>query len=231
MTSSTCCLIGAVLPLRRAPSTVMSALASENSIRSLTDSAEKPPKTTLWIAPMRAQASIATTTSGIIGRKIPTTSPAPMPRSFSALANRCTSRVQVGVGDVALLALLAAPVERDAVAVAGLDVAVEAVVRGVELAADEPLGERRVRPVEHLVPLLDPVAAPRACSAHEALGVGLGLLVDRRVRDQRPLAGTPPGARRSPARAARCRAPRRASRRPPSLRVAPPQSSPRSREP
>ena len=47
--------------------------------------------------------------------------------------------VEVGVGDVALLALLAAPVERDAVAVAGLDVAVDAVVGDVELAAHEPL--------------------------------------------------------------------------------------------
>ena len=92
MTSSTCSLIGAVLPLRRAPSTVTSALASENSMRSLTDSAEKPPKTTLWIAPMRAHASIATATSGIIGRKIPTTSPLPMPLSLSALAKVCTSR-------------------------------------------------------------------------------------------------------------------------------------------
>ncbi len=92
ITSSTCCLIGAVLPLRRAPSTVISAFASENSIRSLTDSGEKPPNTTLCGAPIRAQASIATATSGIIGRKIPTTSPAPIPRSFSALANFWTSR-------------------------------------------------------------------------------------------------------------------------------------------
>ncbi len=66
--SSTCGLTGAVLPLRRAPSTVTSALAAENSIRSRTASGEKPPKTTLWIAPIRAQANIATTTSGIIGR-------------------------------------------------------------------------------------------------------------------------------------------------------------------
>ena len=92
MTSSTCCLMGAVLPLRRAPSTVTSALASENSMRSFTDSAENPPNTTLWGAPMRAHASIATATSGIIGRKIPTTSPLPIPRSLSALAKRCTSR-------------------------------------------------------------------------------------------------------------------------------------------
>ena len=38
----------------------------------------------------------------------------------------------------------------DPVAVAGLDVAVDAVVGDVELAADEPLGERRLRPVQHL---------------------------------------------------------------------------------
>ncbi len=68
MCSSTAGLIGAVFPLRRAPSTVTSAFAWEKSIRSATDSALKPPKTTLWGAPMRAQASIATTTSGIIGR-------------------------------------------------------------------------------------------------------------------------------------------------------------------
>jgi hypothetical protein len=39
--------------------------------------------------------------------------------------------VQLGVGDVALLPLLAAPVVGDAVAVAGVDVAVEALGRGV----------------------------------------------------------------------------------------------------
>ena len=60
-------------------------------MRSLTDSTEKPPNTTLWTAPMRAQASIATVTAGIIGRKIPTTSPLPIPRSLSAFAKRCTS--------------------------------------------------------------------------------------------------------------------------------------------
>uniref|UniRef100_A0A6J5ZM70 Unannotated protein n=1 Tax=freshwater metagenome TaxID=449393 RepID=A0A6J5ZM70_9ZZZZ len=65
---STSLLIGVVLPLRAAPSTVISAFACENSIRSRTESTLKPPKTTLCGAPMRAQASIATTTSGIIGR-------------------------------------------------------------------------------------------------------------------------------------------------------------------
>ena len=66
--SSTAGLISAALPLRRAASAVIRALASENCIRSLTASGEKPPKTTLCGAPIRAQASIATATSGIIGR-------------------------------------------------------------------------------------------------------------------------------------------------------------------
>jgi hypothetical protein len=60
--------IAAVLPLRAAPSTVISTFASENSIRSRADSAANPPKTTLWTAPIRARGSIATPTSGIIGR-------------------------------------------------------------------------------------------------------------------------------------------------------------------
>ena len=65
---STSLFTGAVLPLRRAPSAVISALALENAIRSCTDSALKPPKTTLCGAPIRVHASIATITSGIIGR-------------------------------------------------------------------------------------------------------------------------------------------------------------------
>ncbi len=66
--SSTACLTGAVWPRRRAPSVVMSALACEMAILSCTADGAKPPNTTLCGAPIRAQASIATTTSGIIGR-------------------------------------------------------------------------------------------------------------------------------------------------------------------
>src|SRR3954452_1343102 len=58
--------------------------------------------------------------------------------------------VEVGVGDVTLLTLFSAPVERDAVAVAGLDVAVEAVVGRVQLAVGEPLVEGGVGFVEGL---------------------------------------------------------------------------------
>ena len=53
--------------------------------------------------------------------------------------------VELGVGDVALLPLLAAPVVGDPLAVARLDVAVEAVGGGVQAPVLEPLVEGRVR--------------------------------------------------------------------------------------
>ena len=66
--SSTASFIGVGSPRRMVASAVTRHFASLNSIRSLTEVAEKPPKTTLWTAPMRAQASIAAGVSGIIGR-------------------------------------------------------------------------------------------------------------------------------------------------------------------
>ena len=39
-----------------------------SSMRAASSAAAKPPNTTEWIAPMRAQASIATWARGIIGR-------------------------------------------------------------------------------------------------------------------------------------------------------------------
>ena len=66
--SLTATLTGAVFPFRRAPSAVISAFADDTSSRSRTADGENPPKTTLCGAPILAQASIATTTSGIIGR-------------------------------------------------------------------------------------------------------------------------------------------------------------------
>ena len=47
---------------------MITTLALASWIRLLSESAEKPPKTTLCVAPIRAQASIATAASGIIGR-------------------------------------------------------------------------------------------------------------------------------------------------------------------
>ena len=133
---------------------------------------------------MRAQASIATTTSGIIGRKIPTTSPWLDAAVLQRVGEALDVAQQVGVGDVALLALLAAPVERDAVAAARLDVAVEAVVRRVQLAAGEPLVERRVRVVERPCPTAATSRSASACSAHQASGSSRRLLVGRLVGDQ-----------------------------------------------
>ena len=65
--ASTFCLSGTTLPRRQPPSAVMSSLALASLLRSATASALKPPKTTLCVAPMRAQASMAMASSGIIG--------------------------------------------------------------------------------------------------------------------------------------------------------------------
>ncbi len=82
--------------------------------------------------------------------------------------------LEVGVGDVAGVVVgLADPVDGDLVAVAGGDVTVDAVDGGVEGAADEPLGERRVGPVEDLVPLLAPVESFGGLGP-EGLPVGVG---------------------------------------------------------
>ena len=64
---STLALRGIDLPPRTPSSAVMTSLHSLSSILSLRASGEKPPKTTEWIAPSLAQASIATVASTIIG--------------------------------------------------------------------------------------------------------------------------------------------------------------------
>ena len=55
-------------PPRMPPSEVISMEAPQSRMRSASEPALKPPKTTLWMAPMRAQASMAMASSGIIGR-------------------------------------------------------------------------------------------------------------------------------------------------------------------
>ena len=52
---------------RHPPSAVMTIAAPRSRMRALSASAEKPPKTTLWVMPSRAQASMAIAASGIIG--------------------------------------------------------------------------------------------------------------------------------------------------------------------
>ena len=45
----------------------MTAFGAVSSMRTASSFGAKPPKTTEWIAPRRAQASMATAASGIIG--------------------------------------------------------------------------------------------------------------------------------------------------------------------
>ena len=59
---------GTVRPPRRPSSAVMTSVEAQSMMRPARASGEKPPKTTEWIAPMRAQARTATAISGIIGR-------------------------------------------------------------------------------------------------------------------------------------------------------------------
>ena len=89
--ASTFCFSGNCLPRRQPASAVMITLASASLFRSAIASLENPPKITQWTAPIRAQASMAMASSGIIGMYIETTSPLPMPSFFSTLAKRHTS--------------------------------------------------------------------------------------------------------------------------------------------
>ena len=61
--SSTMTFNGKALPPRICSSAVITAIAPTSTMRSCNDFAEKPPKTTEWVAPIRAQACIATTPS------------------------------------------------------------------------------------------------------------------------------------------------------------------------
>ena len=67
MPSSTMALSGSSLPPRIWKLAVMTATAPASMMRSCSALAEKPPNTTLCVAPMRAQACIATTPSMVIG--------------------------------------------------------------------------------------------------------------------------------------------------------------------
>ena len=90
---------------------------------------------------------------------------------------------QVGVGDRAGVARLTLEVDGDLVAAAGGDVAIEAVVGDVELAADEPLGVRQV-PLADGVPLGVPVEQLARLLGPEPLVVLGRLVVHPRARDE-----------------------------------------------
>ena len=65
--SSTIAFSGRLLPPRACSSAVITATAPASMMRSCSDFAEKPPNTTECVAPIRAQACIATTPSTDIG--------------------------------------------------------------------------------------------------------------------------------------------------------------------
>ena len=60
-------LSGIALPPRYCPSAQITSVAPTSTMRSCRLLAEKPPNTTEWITPSRAQACIATTASIDIG--------------------------------------------------------------------------------------------------------------------------------------------------------------------
>ena len=168
-------------PRRNPPSAVITTLHSASLMRSMSESGLKPPNTTEWGAPMRAQASIATGQLGdhrhvdadavALGHAEP----------LQHVGEPLHVGEEVGVGDRAGVARLALPVVRDLVAAAGGDVAVDGVVADVELAADEPLGEGQV-PLEDRVPLLVPVEERGGLAGPEPLPVLVRLVVEERAR-------------------------------------------------
>ena len=64
---STLALSGIGLPARKASSAVTTTRLSQSRMRPASASGEKPPNTTEWTAPIRAQASMAMAASGTIG--------------------------------------------------------------------------------------------------------------------------------------------------------------------
>ena len=87
-------LYGSTLPARMPASAVTSTLGFASSMRLASDAAAKPPNTTEWIAPRRAQARIMNTASAIIGMYTSTRSPRPTPSARSIAAQRFTSRAR-----------------------------------------------------------------------------------------------------------------------------------------
>ena len=59
MAASVLALSGILRPPRMPSSAVMTTFDLQSSMRPASESGEKPPNTTEWIAPMRAQASMA----------------------------------------------------------------------------------------------------------------------------------------------------------------------------
>ena len=102
--------------------------------------------------------------------------------AFQHVGELADLAVQHLVREHAAVARLAFPDDGGLVAARPVQVAIEAVGAGVELAADEPLGVRLV-PDQHLVPVLEPVER-FGLLGPEALGIVLGALPELFVLGQ-----------------------------------------------
>jgi hypothetical protein len=105
--------------------------------------------------------------------------------SAQARRQRLHLAQELRVGHRPLLSALSVPVVGDPLAAAGPDVAIQAVVGGVQPSADEPAVARRVRLVQHGVPWRHPVEQLLGLAPPPALEVALRLLIDGVVGDQR----------------------------------------------
>jgi len=175
-------------PLRRRAglsSAVMTRRLSQSVMRPASASGEKPAKTIEWIAPMLAQASMATAASGPSAGRWSTREPRWTPRDFRRLAKRQTVRVEFAVGDAAVdvFGPVGLPQDGDLVA-ARRKVAIEAIGGEVERAVLEP-ADAEIRLVEaggaDLGEGPDPVAGRSASPRQSVSGIGERLRVHRLI--------------------------------------------------
>ena len=89
---------------------------------------------------------------------------------------------QLGVGDDALVSRFAFEDDGGFVRACAVCVPVDAVVGGIQGAADEPLGEWWL-PVQDLVPRVKPVDLLMGAGVPERFGILPGLFIDGRIRD------------------------------------------------
>ena len=163
-------------PRRNCPSVVITSLASASSMRAASADAEKPANTTRM---QHAQPRARQHRDDRLGHhrhvdRDPITGY--QPEVGQRVGGLADLGEQIRVRQLPAVAGFALPADRHPIAVAGLDVPVDAVVGDVELAADEPLRERRLRPVQHLVERRVP-GQPVGLLRPERQPVGLGLAV------------------------------------------------------
>ena len=150
--SSATAFMGTVLPRRKAPSAVMSRLASPSRRREASASAPKPENIGRKMAPSLPRARTAITVSGSIGMKTPTRSPALDAQVAQGIGQPVRLQLQLAEGEAAHLAVVALPDQGGALAVRPCGVAVEGAGDVVEAAAGEPLRPGRApREIEHLL--------------------------------------------------------------------------------